>query len=102
MRATHIIAFLCLANVAIFAYGESETGNVGNDSIAAVDSLAVPSDSLPPVTECLAGGPGSNYCIVPAGVDINGGVTGGCSVTCSEGYYACCGIRCICKPYDEK
>lgn len=47
---------------------------------------------------CYSGGPGASYCHVNSGVNIGDGVTGGCSVTCTAGYYACCGIKCECKP----
>ncbi len=35
---------------------------------------------------------------IPAGIDINGETSVGCSVTCDEGYYACCGLTCKCLP----
>ncbi|MDE6541275.1 MAG: hypothetical protein K2L74_04620, partial [Muribaculaceae bacterium] len=50
------------------------------------------------IAQCYSGGPGTNTCEVPAGIDINGETTVGCAVTCADGYYACCGLRCICVP----
>ena len=47
---------------------------------------------------CYNGGPGSQSCSIAGGIEIVGvGVTAACSVSCYEGYYACCGIRCQCR-----
>jgi len=46
---------------------------------------------------CYNGGPGSSSCSIDAGISISGyGMTGGCSVSCQSGYYACCTLRCTC------
>lgn len=46
---------------------------------------------------CYSGGPGSNSCSIAAGIEILGcGVTEGCSVSCNDGYYACCVLQCTC------
>ena len=46
---------------------------------------------------CFAGGVGSNACSIDAGIEILGvGVAGGCSVSCNQGYYACCSMTCTC------
>ncbi len=50
---------------------------------------------------CHFGGPGASACEIPAGIDINGATSFSCSVTCVEGYYACCGIGCKCIPVEE-
>lgn len=48
---------------------------------------------------CLSGGEGANSCSVDAGIDILGvGVTTSCSVSCNDGYFACCGVGCYCYP----
>lgn len=45
---------------------------------------------------CYAGGPGSDECSVSGNA---GPVGGGCSVSCTNGYYACCGVSgCFCEP----
>lgn len=49
---------------------------------------------------CKYGGPGASACEIPAGIDINGETSFSCSVTCIEGYYACCGIGCKCLPVE--
>lgn len=47
---------------------------------------------------CIHGGPGATSCEIGGGIDIAGsGVSVACAVTCDSGYYACCGLRCICK-----
>ena len=46
---------------------------------------------------CYSGGVGSGSCSIDAGTDILGsGISGGCSVSCNSGYYACCSLRCVC------
>lgn len=46
---------------------------------------------------CYNGGEGASQCEIEAGIEIAGyGVSATCSVTCRDGYYACCGIRCTC------
>lgn len=47
---------------------------------------------------CHNGGEGSISCSIDAGVEIKiGGVSAGCSVSCTDGYYACCSLRCTCE-----
>ena len=48
-------------------------------------------------SSCFAGGPGAVSCSLSAGAS-GGGVGGsaGCTVTCGDGYYACCGGGCKC------
>ena len=61
-----------------------------------VEGDAASDDSFNPY--CYNGGKGSASCSIEGGITIAGyGVSGGCSVSCHEGYYACCGIRCTCK-----
>ena len=52
----------------------------------------------PATTESYGGQNGTPHCATPAGIDINGETSVGCSVTCDEGYYACCGLTCKCLP----
>lgn len=48
---------------------------------------------------CYNGGQGASHCSIAAGIDVFGiGLSSDCSVDCKEGYYACCGLRCVCKP----
>lgn len=47
--------------------------------------------------ECINGGEGAVSCASSGGGTIAGfGGSAGCSVTCSTGYYACCGLTCNC------
>ena len=49
------------------------------------------------VPSCYSGGLGARSCSISAGTNIAGmGVSAGCSVTCDEGYYACCSLQCTC------
>lgn len=46
---------------------------------------------------CYSGGIGAQSCSIDAGTEILGsGVSLGCSVSCYDGYFACCSIRCLC------
>lgn len=64
--------------------------------LANIETLADVDEAWNPV--CYNGGPGSTSCSIGAGISIGqGGVSGDCSVSCQDGYYACCGIRCTCK-----
>lgn len=47
---------------------------------------------------CHAGGRDASSCSIDATFHVCiGGVGGGCSVTCTNGTYACCGLNCECK-----
>lgn len=48
------------------------------------------------VHHCYTGGRGSSQCSIDAGIDFGAGASVACSVTCTEGYYACCGLTCEC------
>ena len=64
--------------------------------LANIETLADVDEAWNPY--CLHGGTGSTSCSIEAGVSIlEFGVSEGCSVSCKDGYYACCGIRCTCK-----
>ena len=46
---------------------------------------------------CYNGGQGAIQCEIEGGITIlEIGVSATCSVTCRDGYYACCGIKCTC------
>lgn len=53
--------------------------------------------------DCYTGGKGKSTCKVEAGIDINGrgDLTTECSVTCNEGYWACCSYACHCEPVSK-
>ena len=49
---------------------------------------------------CYNGGVGASSCSIESGIDVFGlGISSKCEVTCISGYYACCGLRCICVKY---
>ena len=59
-----------------------------------------PSDSITRwgINDCVSGGRGAISCSIGADVDFGGAGGGGnCSVSCGEGFYACCGFRCRCR-----
>lgn len=51
---------------------------------------------------CYTGGPGSDYCEIPAGLKFKEGISRAGSVTCQPGYFACCAYRCRCIPNPQK
>ena len=67
---------------------------------ANVEALTTPEPgggSTPGLITCYNGGPGASSCSIDGGIEIVGsGVSVACSVSCRDGYYACCGIRCSC------
>ena len=72
-------------------YGSSITTNLSNLK----ENAKVLASSSDPY--CYSGGRSASRCSVNAGTEIAGfGVSGGCSVACREGSYACCTIRCEC------
>lgn len=60
------------------------------------DPMAIPLKDL----TCKTGGPGNLECKIEPGIKIGDFVSIGCSVTCREGNYACCGVRCACVPVE--
>ena len=63
-------------------------------SSSAKELASVPADKV----TCYSGGEGNESCKIAPGIKIGDFITVECSVTCREGYYACCGERCICRP----
>lgn len=81
-----VMLLLALSNAVLFAVISCK-----NEQTAIADKETA-------TTECYSGGNGTRHCDIPAGIDINGETSVGCSVTCDEGYYACCGTTCKCLP----
>lgn len=75
------IALLAVVNVALFA-DETQPTTQENEVTGKVT--------------CVNGGYGASACSISKGHKIGDIVTAGCSVSCAEGAYACCGERCIC------
>ena len=76
-----VMLLLALSNAVLFAVISCK-----NEQTAIADKETA-------TTECYSGGNGTRHCDIPAGID-NGQI----SVTCDEGYYACCGLTCKCLP----
>ncbi len=64
------------------------------ESSGYTDPMQIPLKDL----TCHSGGPSSTECKIEPGVKIGDLVSIGCGITCYEGYYACCGVRCACIP----
>lgn len=81
------VLLLTCASTLIF----SEKESFFNKNISALAALN-------PKPFCYSGGPGSISCSIEAGINIAGyGLSGGCSVACRDGFYACCTLRCTCE-----
>lgn len=100
MKTTlRLFAALLVANLAIYACTSQDEQSVPKGETIAEESgvtdiMDIPVEKL----TCHTGGPGKAECKIEPGIKIGDFVSGGCSVSCYDGYYACCGIRCICKP----
>jgi hypothetical protein len=92
------IAVVAIAAVAAWNVNlNSQDNELSNVYLANVEALAN-GESTPINPSCWNGGVGSSSCSIDGGIQINGyGVSSSCSVSCTAGYYACCGIRCTCK-----
>lgn len=84
------ILILIFANVCLFAMGNDFYDEFFYEED---DEFVLYSDE-----DCVAGGTDASQCSVQAGISFGGGVTVGCSVTCRGNSYACCGLKCECKP----
>lgn len=93
MKQIFALLVLVVLNIAVFAYASE-----GSDTIAVAEAVATDTTAT---MECFSGGPSSPSCSVPSGIKIGNETSVGCSVSCMEGYYACCGVRCICLPNDS-
>lgn len=81
------VLLLTCASTLIF----SEKESFFNKNISALAALN-------PKPFCYIGGVGAISCSISPGIEILGfGITSGCSVTCRDGFYACCGITCTCE-----
>ncbi len=91
-------SFLCLSAFAASCNSESNITNSDNETIAEAagytDRMEIPLKDL----TCHNGGPGTRECKIEPGIKIGDFVSIGCGVTCEEGFYACCGVRCACVP----
>ena len=87
-----IFVLVCSIAISLSAAFVSNRFNKNSIFFQNVDLLAENEGS-----NCHSGGPGASACNTEAGVTILGiEIKVGCSVTCNAGYYACCGLKCVC------
>lgn len=84
MKKILLILLLATINVGIYAMSDGNTAKPASAN----------------ATFCYNGGVGAASCSIDAGITIGGGVSAACSVSCREGYYACCSLRCRCISSD--
>lgn len=98
MRKKVLSGVFAIALLATTGWGvnKSMINDAGLSDLALINVEALANEESS--SFCYAGGVGSTQCSIDAGIEILGvGVAGGCSVSCSGGYYACCSLRCTCK-----
>lgn len=100
-----VVAFAAVGLSSYKSYGSYTAANdMSEEDLLLVEDVLALSDPKPKrkvVSDrsCYNGGPGSTSCSIEAGIQIAGyGVSGGGSVSCESGMYACCGLSCTCKP----
>lgn len=86
-----IIATLVFLNVTLLASDWDDEFDFWDDDI----------ELLAAGRSCHSGGRGSTECSIGAGTEVDGGISKGCSVACGGGYFACCGMSCICVSLSE-
>ena len=98
MKRLHIVILaLVVLNLALFANTTAQTETP--TSPAQTERTPAPVDS----NGCAFGGRGASSCNIAPGILLsNGSTTIGCSVTCNEGYFACCGASCTCIPVNSE
>ena len=88
---------LVMSAATTVGYKAYDKSNMSEFMMANIEALSSPEDNSFICQNCYSGGPGASSCSIEAGIDIVGsGMSGSCSVSCNQGYYACCSIRCIC------
>lgn len=96
-KRTFALVVLFIATLNVFIVNGNKIG-IEHFGLSQVEVMANTEDAeLNPV--CYNGGEGASQCSIEAGINIPGGygISAKCDVTCRDGYYACCGIRCTCK-----
>ncbi len=92
-----LLVMLAFLNILVFVGCKAQKS--ASVAVVATDQL-IESGKIPAevVDICRNGGAGSASCSIQPGEEIEGYLTQGCSVNCGPGYYACCGLRCSCRP----
>lgn len=85
-----IVLVLIGVNAAMFCVEDSNAKTSVPQTIEEIEVLAEGEPT------CHSGGIGSTACSIEAGVELEGGLSGGCSVTCGGGFFACCDFHCTC------
>lgn len=97
-------ATICIALIASIYIADASSYDIYRISLTEIESLTNgewpdPGCQRLHINNCHEGGLGSISCSIDASVHACiGGMGGGCSVTCSTGYSACCGLECKCLP----
>lgn len=95
LKLTFVVTSIAIATYNL--YISKINYNNSNLRLANIELLAY-AENTPKNPYCYNGGIGSSSCSIGGGLEILGfGVSTECSVSCVDGFYACCGIRCTCK-----
>lgn len=102
-----IIAMLAAVNIVLSvgcAKSSNERIGQNEDVTALADGVTEETDESTGADKkvtCLSGGIGATECKIGGGHKIGDIITEGCSISCGEGTYACCGERCVCIEYES-
>lgn len=106
MKKFYLFAICILViNIGIYAqrkYAEKSSSSRSIVTIETIETLSIIEEIDDIIHgECLSGGPGALSCSISGGINTDFGVSFGCSVTCKDTEYACCGFGCKCKKINE-
>lgn len=88
-----LIVVLVLANAVVVAVAQNSwSWSDWNDWSYFFDEAEESEIELYASKHCYNGGAGASSCTIDAGIELEAGISASCSVTCGQGYYACCGI----------
>lgn len=95
-----ICLVIVLFSMAFAQWTANHTDSISQMSLDEIEVLSQDETGCPcPVVDCPKGGPGTHFCESDPGFYPSlGGFGGTCSVSCNQGYYACCGATCRCIP----
>lgn len=93
---TLVLTLFTLLSCNVFLMSKSNT-EITVQQLITLDQIEEPSNDEHEGRECHSGGRGAVSCDINAGIKFDIGLSGGCSVTCGSGYYACCNFYCECK-----
>ena len=94
-----IVLVLVGVNIALYDVDTANAKKQEPQEFIEIEEIEVLSEGEP---TCHSGGRGASSCSIEAGIQLEAGMSGGCSVTCNAGFYACCDFHCTCLETDPQ